>query len=80
MTGPPGPPGLPVLRRLLADSLVALAADAVSQAAWVRLHGASVDEFALDFEHAPRTAGPRLVEAVEGSALTAGLLCRPTHR
>ncbi|MFE1149290.1 hypothetical protein ACFW42_19520 [Streptomyces albidoflavus] len=50
----PGTPELPALRRLLVDSIAALADG----------------EFALGFDHALRTAGSRLAEAV-GSASTA---------
>ncbi|MFF8464816.1 hypothetical protein ACF071_29230 [Streptomyces albidoflavus] len=63
----PGTPELPALRRLLVDSLAALAEDASVQAAWARRHGVSADEFALDFDHALRTASSRLTEAVNST-------------
>ncbi|MGW5390865.1 hypothetical protein [Streptomyces koyangensis] len=65
-----GTPELPALRRLLVDSLSGLADEAAAQAAWARRHGVSADEFALDLDHALRTAGSRLAEAV-GSTPTA---------
>ncbi|MGW9324637.1 hypothetical protein [Streptomyces koyangensis] len=66
----PGTPELPALRRLLVDSLIALAADAPAQATWARRHGVPTDEFALDFDHALRTAGSRLAEAVGSTPTT----------
>ncbi|MGW4377307.1 hypothetical protein ACWEJ7_27040 [Streptomyces albidoflavus] len=66
----PGTPELHALRRLLVDSLSALADDASAQAAWARRNGVPADEFALDLDHALRTAGSRLAEAV-GSTPTA---------
>ncbi|GAA2551853.1 hypothetical protein ACPCT9_23625 [Streptomyces koyangensis] len=66
----PGTPELPALRRLLVDSLIALAADAPAQATWARRHGVPTDEFALDFDHALRTAGSRLAEAAGSTPTT----------
>ncbi|MFJ2399511.1 hypothetical protein ACIOTI_43305 [Streptomyces sp. NPDC087843] len=54
-------PDLVVLRRLLANSLSVLAADASVQAAWLEEYEVAVDEIALDFDHAFRMAN-RLVE------------------
>ncbi|AMM09044.1 hypothetical protein Salbus254_2535 [Streptomyces albidoflavus] len=59
----PGTPELPALRRLLVDSLIALAADAPAQATWARRHGVPTDEFALAVAYAGPSTCVRVIRA-----------------
>ncbi|MET7718083.1 hypothetical protein [Streptomyces sp. NPDC005407] len=44
--------------RLLIESLTVLSAEASTQEAWIEEHRVEIDELALDFHHASRTAAP----------------------